>query len=560
MGRKASAWQQLRRLGRTFPVLFWFFLALGWALRLYLALLPLRALLILLEDDAWMVTAIARNFALGQGLTADGLNPTNGFHPLYPLTLGALPYLVAPQSLDGGFRANLILCALLGTIAVFPLYRWTERLAGKGAALLAAALYLLNPYFARVTVNAMETSLGLLLFLLLAERFLRPGQRSWPATLATGILGGLAGLARLDNFLLAAFLGLALLSDTFRRRTRPAALLGYAAGVALIALPYLGWNQAVFGSPMPSSGRALAYMHSYAESFSLTNILHFLYLNPALHLGFLPSPWVALLLGGVLLLGYFAWLPSEARRTLLPVAGAVFTQLLYYAYIQQNSNPRYFVAAGACFCLYLGCVVQRVMERWRAAGGALAVALAVLAVGLNTTEAIGSYRTALRMPELTQPSVYQAALWVRSALPPDARLAAKNSGILQYYSGHVVLNIDGKLNADIVPVLEERQLLRYLREKGVTYVVDRRAALEKHLALYSEEFGPWPAHPEIGLGERLRIYKQLLWSRLGLGNPPMLDDLSGFHPTRALEEVLEPVQEFPRPNAPGDPVVVYRLW
>jgi len=560
MDRKASAWQQLRRLGRTFPVLFWFFLALGWALRLYLALLPLSALLILLEDDAWMVTAIARNFALGQGLTADGLNPTNGFHPLYPLTLGALPYLVAPQSLDGGFRANLILCALLGTIAVFPLYRWTERLAGKGAALLAAALYLLNPYFARVTVNAMETSLGLLLFLLLAERFLRPGQRSWPATLATGILGGLAGLARLDNFLLAAFLGLALLSDTFRRRTRSAALLGYAAGVALIALPYLGWNQAVFGSPMPSSGRALAYMHSYAESFSLTNILHFLYLNPALHLGFLPSPWVALLLGGVLLLGYFAWLPSEARRTLLPVAGAVLTQLLYYAYIQQNSNPRYFVAAGACFCLYLGCVVQRVMERWRAAGRALAVALAVLAVGLNTTEAIGSYRTALRMPELTQPSVYQAALWVRSALPPDARLAAKNSGILQYYSGHVVLNIDGKLNADIVPVLEERQLLRYLREKGVTYVVDRRAALEQHLALYSEEFGPWPAHPEIGLGERLRIYKQLLWSRLGLGNPPMLDDPSGFHPTRALEEVLEPVQEFPRPNAPGDPVVVYRLW
>src|SRR5262249_54078344 len=66
--------------------------AAGLALRLAFALLPLSIHLIVLEDDAWMVTAIARNFALGHGITADGANPTTGFQPLYPLTLGALPY------------------------------------------------------------------------------------------------------------------------------------------------------------------------------------------------------------------------------------------------------------------------------------------------------------------------------------------------------------------------------------------------------------------------------------------------------------------------------------
>ena len=87
--------------------------SLGMLLRLAFASLPLQTLLLLLEDDAWMVTAIARHWALGHGITADGLNPTNGFHPLYPLTLGALPYLLRPDDLDFGFRANLLICALL---------------------------------------------------------------------------------------------------------------------------------------------------------------------------------------------------------------------------------------------------------------------------------------------------------------------------------------------------------------------------------------------------------------------------------------------------------------
>src|SRR5689334_646588 len=43
---------------------------IGMVLRLAFALLPLSIHLIVLEDDAWMVTAIARNLALGHGITA----------------------------------------------------------------------------------------------------------------------------------------------------------------------------------------------------------------------------------------------------------------------------------------------------------------------------------------------------------------------------------------------------------------------------------------------------------------------------------------------------------
>ena len=133
-------------------------------LRLGFALLPLAQHLLVLEDDAWMVTAIARNWATGRGVTADGVFPTNGFHPLYTLTLGALPYLVAPNNLAGGFTASLVICALLATAVIWPLYLLTRHLAGPTAALIAVALYGLNPFMIRLTVNGMETSMALLLF------------------------------------------------------------------------------------------------------------------------------------------------------------------------------------------------------------------------------------------------------------------------------------------------------------------------------------------------------------------------------------------------------------
>src|SRR6476646_3857126 len=115
-------------------------IAAGLAMRVAFAALPLQSLLVLLEDDAWMVAAIARHWAMGHGITADGSNPTNGFHPLYPLTLGALPYMLRPNDLDFGFRVNLWICAFLSTLALLPFYGLARLLAARPIALAALAV------------------------------------------------------------------------------------------------------------------------------------------------------------------------------------------------------------------------------------------------------------------------------------------------------------------------------------------------------------------------------------------------------------------------------------
>src|SRR3954471_4321452 len=42
-------------------------------------------------DDAWYYLTIGRNLAAGQGSTFDGVNLTNGYHPLWQL-VAAVPF------------------------------------------------------------------------------------------------------------------------------------------------------------------------------------------------------------------------------------------------------------------------------------------------------------------------------------------------------------------------------------------------------------------------------------------------------------------------------------
>jgi hypothetical protein len=138
-------------------------------------------------------------------------------------------------------------------------------------------------------------------------------------------------------------------------------------------------------------------------------------------------------------------------------------------------------------------------------------------------------------------------------------IGAKNSGIYQYYSGRTVVNIDGKLNHEIVPAMEQRRLLQYLRERGITYLVDREATMADHVQFYSAEFGPAPNHRLPTLPQRLGIYGALLRKSLRLGEPPALDRRDGFVPDRPFADVARVIQTFPRPNQATNPIVVFEL-
>jgi hypothetical protein len=557
----------------------------GLGLRLAFALLPLSIHLIVLEDDAWMVTAIARNFALGRGITADGVNPTNGFQPLYPLTLGAIPYLVAPNALDAGFTVNLMFCALLNALAAWPLWILARRFGGEVAGLIAVALFALNPLIIRASVNAMETSLGLVLLLTLFVAFYRLDQTRVRNVLLLALLTALAVLARLDASLAFAAVTLTMVlrmliegqqangentrgirNTILTKLQQPSSfiifrssLVGlYIVTTLFLLVPYFAFNYAVSRTLGPSSGAALAYMHSFGPEYALSNGLKGFYYNSAFYLewaGTLP-----LLLLPLVVLGLIVFVLRRKLFEALPLLLYIPVPLLYYGYLLQQFKARYFLGFSTVLIILLAWIGAELLHRGPNRQMVLAVLSATTALILfNTFGAYRWYQKEVNQPGQTQPTSYRAALWIRDNLPPNALIGAKNSGIYQYYSGHTVLNIDGKLNHEIIPAMEHRILLDYLRRR-VTYLVDREQTLAQHVMFYSEQFGDTAHHRTPTLLERITIYWKLAVNALQLGPPPDLaSPPDNFSPSRPFSYAAEIVQTFVRPNDTRNPVVVYRL-
>jgi dolichyl-phosphate-mannose-protein mannosyltransferase len=539
----------------------------GLAMRLAFAALPLQSLLVLLEDDAWMVAAIARHWALGHGITADGSNPTNGFHPLYPLTFGALPYLIKPNDLDFGFRANLLICAFLSSLALLPFYGLARLLAARPIALAALAVLALNPIFIRVSVNAMETSLALLLLLTLWWYALAHPPNDLRGAALLGVLAALAALARLDNLLAAGLLGVALLWRELSARRWPTLSLTYGAVAGLLLLPYFARNWLVFGAISPSSGRALAYLHSYRESFAFSSGLQLVATQPALDLSWAPI-WLWLLT--IVLLAMMIWRMTPQRRAMLtPLILYALALTCYYSYLQQQGQPRYYVGVGIVLMLMICAWAggeqptdaalhsrSTLFARRRVAQAAWLVALA--AIVLNNAMFVRQFSRAARAPGLAQPAMYQAARWVATNLPPEAQLASSNSGIFQYYSDHVVLNFDGKLNHEIIPIQVRRELDSYLRAKSIGYIIDLPEVADR-IIFYSRSMSEAKPHIEITAIQKILIYIQMLAHKVGLTPAVQLDELKPDRVLRPFSAVTTAVQQFPLPNDPARAVVLYQL-
>jgi hypothetical protein len=71
-----------------------------------------------------------------------------------------------------------------------------------------------------------------------------------------------------------------------------------------------------------------------------------------------------------------------------------------------------------------------------------------------------------------QQPLLDAALEVRTATPPDARIGSFNAGTMAFYSDRTVVNLDGVVNPDAYDALRDHRLLDYTGEAGVTHIAD----------------------------------------------------------------------------------------
>ncbi len=458
---------------------------------LTVAIWPLATGLAVTVEDGFYYLQIASNIARGAGSTFDGLHPTNGYHPLWMACLAILSSF-APDP-DRLLALAGLLQAALAIIAAGFFYRGARFLLRPAPAALAVLAWVALSH--RLWLSGLELdllSLALAMTFYVYMRWFRTGP---PASSLPFLFLGLgcaaAFLARLDSALLTAVLALAIAISSHRSASRPPASRWalFLAPPLLAAAAYAAINVKAFGHPAPVSAMV---KRSWSETL-LHRDATFQEHGWAIHKGrALAVPLV------------FGWSDWRRRPLALGLAAAAAWSLLWLACRRRSGRRQWFdvqlrplgpwLAYGVLsFVVYtlvyfrglslapwyyavqpwlgamvVAALVDHVASNFRIRtavfAGAFALVLAAIVHGLFARH--GDARALLEHPSR------QAARWIQNNLLPEARVASWNPGMMAYFSGRPIVNLDGLVNSRKYFENDRHDLCGYLRRTGVTHIVD----------------------------------------------------------------------------------------
>lgn len=471
-------------------------------------------------EDGYLMMTIARNLALGRGMTiADGAIATNGTQPLTTFVWAALFGAVGGDKRAGvllvqvwQILASLGAAALIHAIGAMVL---RERPWGRSAAALAAGAWFASPVVMDRTMNGLETGTYLLLLLLAALTWLRweeRRERPFQPGIAAGIgaLLGLVFLARIDAvFFIASVTALHVLAAGSRaalpRRLGESTLMGLAS--IAVASPWLLHNLRSFGSVMPISGTAQSAAATLGSNLPHVPGALFEYATMLL-----PVPSTIELTAPVLGLtsaasvAYAAALVFAARRAsrgervalalggLTGLALVVYYGLLFGA---PHFVARYLFPVTPLLALATSSAIAAAAHRLlaRRPRGRATVALGLAgAVALTTATGTRLYLAEGRGSAVDHRAVMR---WVTENVPEETWVAAVQTGVLGFFHDRTI-NLDGKVNPQALAARLARRTQAYVVDLPVAYVVDW-AGLASWI-----ELEPMDRHFELVVHDRAR--------------------------------------------------------
>jgi hypothetical protein len=431
-----------------------------------------------LPDDTYYYYVPLRNMAAGQGISFDGRSLTNGFHPLWFAIL-------SPFAANDDLPRIAVLFGLIfgwGAVVVTGLTIWRIT-KHRFVTMLVVGFMFANPYWFSASTNGLESGLHMLCVAWLIERTSALVRRD-PLPLGHGLLFGLvigvAFLSRTDTVFLIGICGFAVLFSHFKPQRLIILALG-AIPALFLAAPWLIWNQNNFGGILQSSGEALATVmrllwESNGGGASPT---------PSLIGLSLVNSGIMFSVGG-LWWGSVLILPIILQRRQLPFhRGWLILALAYSAgYITFHQIARWLVRdwyyAGPLPVLYIGIACAMVLIwPWLKGIPRLIMMISLFIggwLGLRNNPIIFLIE---RYPDQIQ--MQEAAVWLRANVPQGTVVGSFNAGILSFYGDHlnagqtpgpVVINLDGVVNSPAMPFIERRDLFCYMKQEGITHLVD----------------------------------------------------------------------------------------
>jgi hypothetical protein len=447
------------------------------ALRLWVSWQPVETLVTKnLPDDAFYYFVLSHNSVSTGSVSTDGINPTNGFHPLWLITIMPI-FGWASLGEDLPIHLTLTLASFIDLASIWLIARLAAGLTQRWeAGLLAAWLYAINPVVILQATNGLETALGiftLLLFLVVYKKWLTSKSPLVYSALV-GILAGSMILARSDSFFV---LGISFVAVLWSQRNALWLKKTFVAGLGALGAvtPWLIWSGLTVGGLIQESGLAVPYvLHERVPGMDWQF--------------FMRESWYQLSNAQVWQLGTFTGMPliigaalwalvfialvrvwsklknRDLKLIIVTLLGSALAQILFHAVVRWYPRPWYFVTSALAFALCFAIVAQKYFDRPR---------VIVFVTTLISVYFVSSGLTSWRLGFYPlQKEMLAASNWLASNVPPDSTVGSFNAGIYSYYSGLRVVNLDGVVNHRAYEALQDRQLFPYMESERVDYLVD----------------------------------------------------------------------------------------
>jgi hypothetical protein len=448
---------------------------IGGAVRLLLLLLPKSFLVTYrLPDDAMYYFTIARNLASGKGISFDGVDPTNGFHPLWLFVITPIYWLTS--GLWDSVYVILVLQSLLDTALIFACgYAAYKALdfdepQRRFAALAAAMLYAFNPISVIRGINGLETTLAALLLTIWLIEYLKLWRSEKNSYLTLAIVSALVFLARTDLvFLLVPALIVLLIRDIKQGRSLSRYLIPSVAGLAIVS-PWLIWSYATFGSIVQTSGEAVAIFAQKKFEIEFVNGGRAGYAVSELIRSWLkPFFYSSYAIGAIALL--LLLMKRVRRESLLPFLPLLLGVLGLYTY--------HIVSRGFIRDWYVIHFIP-----------VFVVLTAIAFAHLTQSRRLFLWMTLTLLFcgwiwEFTHPRMEsQAVLATNSRSPKPYMKGGFNSGYFGYLGDGRVVNLDGVVNNGVLHYLRIGDMRRYIDSMHIDEIKDFRGTLGGYRNLF----------------------------------------------------------------------------
>jgi len=447
-----------------------------------------------IPDDPFYYFQLATNFINGNGPSLDGVNITNGFHPLWLLIISPF-FLLKTANPDLPIALTLTLSALLSIGAAYFIYLAVEKLTGdKWLSLFAFGAYLFTERSLIFDIFGEPSPLSNLLLAIcfyIVISVAVSGVFSWKRTAIFGIVCGLAVLTRTDNIVFVALFYILIL---FWMTDRKLIYRVFAAGgiLLIVVSPWLLWNWLTFGTIVQTSATACPTLFranalTGANGFidiiraSVTRTLDMSYTK--ILFAYFPLFHALLLVIGTLTTGYLSGERVKARAATLVLLCSGVSFLLYFLHAGVGFYLRpwhvasfgVFTALIVTFAIWFNCRGR--VRKW-ALVGASALYLSVFSLYVP-------YRIS-HPPYEAFVEAYKGAEYINGHR--DEKFAAYDSGILSYYTSGRLLPIDGNINPAAFEAVEERRVYDYMKSEEVDYFIGYAEWADK----LHKPFWPYP--------------------------------------------------------------------